>query len=172
MSASEQATVAAARYRMQQFIRALGARPGHADLAQARSLLSEPHWRLFRQMAPRDQQHAIETLRLIGMEGAPSPDLALAALLHDAGKGYVRLHERVLFVLLALWPRLLWRLSAEHGPHWRAALWRSARHAETGARLAAETGASARVADLIRRHHTRAADDRELRALIEADARA
>ncbi len=160
------------RYRARQFLRALGAHPTAAELTQTRQLLSEPHWRLFRAMAPRDQWHSIETLRLLRERGQASEDLALAALLHDAGKGHVRLHERVLYVLLARWPWLLRQLAAERGPHWRSALYRTAGHAVSGARLACEAGANARVTHLIRHHHCATTADTELLALIEADDRA
>jgi putative nucleotidyltransferase with HDIG domain len=163
---------AGAGYRIAQFRRAVGARSTTEQLAQVRSRLTEPQWRLFRAMAPRDQWHAVETLRLLGECGAADPDLALAALLHDAGKGYIRLHERVLFVLLARWPWLLRRLAAPHGARWRTALFRSAIHAETGARLAREAGASERAVSLIRNHHAARSNDAGLLALIEADARA
>jgi len=93
-------------------------------------------------------------------------------LLHDAGKGHVRLHERVLYVLLARWPWLLRQLAAERGPHWRSALYRTAGHAVSGARLACEAGANARVTHLIRHHHCATTADTELLALIEADDRA
>ncbi len=159
-----------AGYRIAQFRRALGARPTPADLAVARERLSAAQWRLFCGMAPRDQWHAVETLRLLGERGATDSDLTLAALLHDAGKGYIRLHERVLFVLLARWPWLLRRLAAPHGARWRTALFRSARHAAEGARLAREAGSSERAVALIRRHHAQRPDDPALLALIEADA--
>lgn len=161
-----------AGYRFAQFRRALDARPTPAQLAATRARLNEPQWRLFSGMAPRDQWHAVETLRLLGERGAADPHLALAALLHDAGKGYICLHERVLFVLIARWPRLLRRLAAPRGPHWRRALFRSATHAATGARLARAAGASERAVSLIRDHHAAWSEDPELLALIDADARA
>ncbi len=164
------------RYRIGQFRRALGARPAPSQLAGVRVRLNAAQWRLFCGMAPRDRWHAVETLRLLDERGAADPDLALAALLHDAGKGYIRLHERVLFVLIARWPWLLRRLAVRHGARWRTALYRSARHAATGARLAREAGASERAAALIRYHHrlrdARQTGDPDLLALIDADERA
>ncbi|HZQ36858.1 MAG TPA: HD domain-containing protein [Dehalococcoidia bacterium] len=165
-----------AGYRVGQFRRAVGAHPGASQLATARTYLTPSQWRLFGSMAPRDQWHAIETWRLLGDRGRRDRDLALAALLHDAGKGYIRLHERVLFVLIARWPWLLRRLAAPRGARWRTALYRTARHAATGARLASAAGAGERAIALIRYHHrvrdAVQADDPDLLALIEADARA
>lgn len=176
MSSSDRNWRASAIYRFLQFRRALGAKPTTTQLAAARACLSNEQWRLFRGMAPRDQWHAAETLRLLGERAAGDPELALAALLHDAGKGYIYLHERVLFVLLARWPRLLRRIAVPRGSHWRAALYRSASHASTGARLARDADASERTVALIRYHHrTRDAlriDDPDLLALLDADARA
>jgi hypothetical protein len=163
---------ATAIYRLRQFRRALGAKPTRAQLDAVQVQLTTPQWRLFCAMSPRDQWHAIQTLRLLRARGAVHADLALAALLHDAGKGYIRLHERVLYVLLTRRPRLLQRLATAQGAGWRTALFRSARHAEAGARLAQEAGASDRVVELIRGHHRAVANDAELAALIDADARA
>src|SRR5438270_730680 len=147
-----------AGYRIRQFGRAVGARPRPDQLSAVRTRLTEPQWRLFRSMAPRDQWHAIETLRLLSGRGEPGTDLGLAALLHDAGKGYIRLYDRVLYVLLARLPSLLRCLAAEDGAHWRAALFRSAGHANSGARLAQEAGASERAVWLIRQHHATGVD--------------
>jgi len=161
-----------ARYRVRQFGRTLGAHPAAADLRAARAALSAEEWTLFRGMSPRDQWHSIETWRLLEREGFTEPALRTAALLHDAGKGRVRLHERVLFVLLARAPAALERLAAANAPGTRGALHRIVHHAEAGASLAAAAGAPPRTVELIRRHHNSSIDEPELAALIRADERA
>jgi HD domain len=158
-------------YRAGQFRRAIGARPAPADLAEVRRRLTAGQWDLFGGMSQRDQWHSIETLRLLGASWA-DPDLELAALLHDSGKGYVRLHERVLYVLLSAAPPLLSRLASPHRGRLRATLHRSLHHAETGAELVLQTGAGERTAHLIRTHHHPDLADPIALALLHADARA
>src|SRR5579872_3200975 len=89
------------RYRLLQFRRSIGARPNAAALVALRAQLTPSQQTLFFAMSPRDQWHGIETLRLLPPAFRDDADLALAALLHDCGKGYIHLHERVLYVLLA-----------------------------------------------------------------------
>lgn len=110
---------------------------------------------LFRRMSRAEQRHGIALCRRLEAQGWRDPDLLAAALLHDAGKIQAppRLWERVFVVL------------AEHFLPERAAAWRSGAarwqrpfaarryHAEWGANLAAEAGASPRAVALIRRHH-------------------
>jgi hypothetical protein len=161
-----------ARYRLGQFRRALGAQPDAAALAEMRALLTPAQQRLFLQMAPRDQWHCIETLRLLPPALRADRDVAVAALLHDAGKGYIRLHERVLFVLLGRAPWLLRRIARPGGRGLRGALHRSLTHAETGAEMALRASASARTAALIRGHHAPPPGDPAALALSAADDRA
>jgi hypothetical protein len=158
-------------YRIGQFRRALGAQPTDADLALMQALLSPAQQALFCGMSPRDQWHSVQTLRLLPPVWQADRDVAVAALLHDAGKGHVRLHERVLFVVLSASPRLLrWLARSDAG--WRGALKRTLRHGEAGARLALMSGASQRTAALIRMHHHPNPDDSAALALLDADDRA
>ena len=162
-----------AGYRVRQFGRALGARPSPGDLALLDRWLTQAERRLFFATAPRDQHHHLETLHLLRRRGDPSPALARAALLHDIGKGRIRLHERVLYVLLvAAAPRLLRRLTLRPGPGPLAALYRTRHHACVGAELLQRLGAEPRVVALVARHHDSPGDDGELWALVEADAEA
>lgn len=160
-------------YRVRQFARAVGARPHPAALAVLDTLLSEGERALFFAQSSRDQHHGLETLRLLKLQGEPSRELSRAALLHDAGKGYIRLHERVIYVLLAaVAPRLLERFCAANGSRLPGALARIRTHPTAGAARLAVLGASQRELDLIRRHHQQPGDDRELAALIAADDQA
>jgi hypothetical protein len=158
-------------YRIGQFRRALGAKPAGADLALMQALLSPAQQALFCDMSPRDQWHSVQTLRLLPPLWQADREVAVAALLHDAGKGRIRLHERVLFVVLSASPRLLRRL-AHSGTGWRGALERTLRHGEAGARLALMSGASERTAALIRTHHHPNPHDSAALALLDADDRA
>ena len=158
-------------YRVRQFARAVGARPSAADLALVRSRLTRQQQALFLTLSPRDQWHSVQTLRLLPAMLQADADVATAALLHDAGKGWIRLHERVLFVLLSARPSLLHAV-VRPGAGWRAALYRSLHHAETGAHLALAAGVSPRAAALIRAHHQPDPADPVARALFDADERA
>ena len=157
-------------YRARQFARAVGARPSAADLAVLADYLSAEEQRLFYATSPRDQLHHIRTLRLLSEQGRPSRALARAALLHDVGKGRVRLYERVLYVLLnAAAPGLLARLTREDGIGPLGALYRTRHHAARGAGLLRSLGAGERELQLIACHHHPPGEDRELNALIAAD---
>ncbi len=164
------------RYRVAQFRRALGARPAPDGLALVAAYLSVDERRLFDATSPRDQHHHIRTLELLRARapgGRPiSPDLARAALLHDIGKGRIRLFERVAFVLLmAAAPALLRRLTRRAGPGPLGALYRMRHHAAIGTAALQRLGVSARTLALVARHHEPPDPrrDPELAALIAAD---
>jgi hypothetical protein len=159
-------------YRVRQLGRAVASRPSAPDLRTVREALTPAQQVLFAGMSARDQWHSIQTWRLMGQAPDTDPALRTAALLHDAGKGFIRLPERVLYVMLARFPRLLRRAAAPGPTGPRAALYRMDNHALTGARLAQEAGASADAVSLIRRHHHppgRTDQDPRLEALIRAD---
>jgi hypothetical protein len=127
----------------------LGARVGEEDLAVAARIASPEQLQLFRSMHPADQRHGLAVYRALRAQGAIEPDLLLAALLHDAGKGRTGLLPRVVHSLgqaYGAWiPRLAGRL-----PGMAAALDRLAHHAARSAELAARAGCSARAVELIR----------------------
>ena len=157
-------------YRIRQFLRAFRARPTAAGLAMLDAHLRTDERRLFDRASPRDQFHHVETLRLLSRNGVPSPELARAALLHDVGKGYIHLHERVLYVLLhAASPALLDRLTRRYGRGPLRALYRTRHHAASGAELLRRLGAESRLVELVARHHDPPGDDPELAVLIAAD---
>lgn len=137
----------------------------------ALALLNAQQRRLFYEQTPRDRKHALVCARNLG---DADDDLRIAALLHDVAKGDMRAHERAVFVLLSAAPgRLLRRLAAPDGAHWRRSLDAALRHAERGAEAVRLTGASDGVVRLIRDHHAPfgRADER-LQRLIRADDRA
>ena len=158
----------AVAHRARQFLDALHV---GQDGSEARPFLTPAQWSLLARQVPRDRKHALACWRALAGE---DESLRLAALLHDAGKGDVRLRERVLYVLLkAAAPWALARLAASGGAHWRQALDALAHHAERSADAARQAGAPAAAVRLIRRHHERAvAEDRALRLLQQADDRA
>ena len=162
--------LARARYRSRQFFDALRADVGEADRARVARYLNPEQQRLLHAMALRDQRHALDVLYALERQGHDDEALLAAALLHDVGKGGIRLWERVAFVLLkAASPRLLERVASEGGAGWRRALWRSLHHAELGAALAEASGAPAETVRLIRMHKEQGAADPLLALLRQAD---
>jgi hypothetical protein len=166
------------RYRGGQFFRGFHARLTPVEIAVVRSLLSPAELRLFLALEPRDRRHSYDLLRWLEVTaGSQKPAAALlkAALLHDVGKGRLRVWDRVAFVLLEhASPRFVDIMgSAQNAPEglrWRRALWRLRHHAELGARALAGAGADPRVIALVARHtDLDAGGDDELARLIEAD---
>ena len=171
-------------YRARQFWLALAARPDPAALAAAQAVLTQAQWALFRGMQPSEQAHALHILHRLQAQGETDPDLLIAALLHDAGKQRCPLHpwERAVIVLAqAAAPRLMrrWSSQAEIDPKgctgWRKPFMVATWHAEWGAKMAQQAGASPLVVDLIRRHpvpvppESRRSEDNLLRKLQAED---
>jgi hypothetical protein len=104
---------------------------------------------LFDAMHVADRRHGLDVVASLRADGVTEPDLLVAGLLHDAGKGET-----------GVWPRVAYTLGARYGswiprlarviPGFRSALERLRLHAETSATLAAAAGCSARTVELIR----------------------
>ncbi|MEZ0397207.1 MAG: HD domain-containing protein [Anaerolineales bacterium] len=160
-------------YRSRQFWLALTAPRSGPASAQIAPYLSPAQQLLFRRLQPAEQAHAFLVLQRLRQGGQQDPDLMTAALLHDVGKvlSPLSLFDRVLIVLgRRFLPRLARRWEAGEPRGLRRPFVVAARHAEWGAALAAEAGASARAVDLIRRHQEALpAGDSLLAALQAAD---
>lgn len=142
-------------YRVKQFRRALTDRPDQEDLERVESVLAPLLFDLFSRMLPFEQAHAIRVMKGMTARGYDHPDVLTAALLHDVGKLNVPLRplERALAVLVR------WLLPGEYdhsgqgeAKGFQKGIVVAARHAEWGAELAAEHGASQRAIFLIRFH--------------------
>jgi len=118
-------------------------------------------------MHPADQRHGLDVVASLRAAEYRDPDLLLAGLLHDAGKGRT-----------GVWPRVAWSLGEAYGPwvwRWaarlpgmRGGLAELRVHADRSAKLAAEAGCSPRTVELIRNQS--APRDPELGpALLRAD---
>ena len=104
---------------------------------------------LFDAMHVADRRHGIDVVASLRAESVTGPDLLVAGLLHDAGKGDT-----------GIWPRVAYSLGSRYGvwiprvarvlPGFRPALERLRTHAETSASLAAAAGCSPRTVELIR----------------------
>jgi hypothetical protein len=105
--------------------------------------------RLFDSMHVADRRHGLDVVAALRSEGVTDPDVLVAALVHDAGKGST-----------GVWPRVAYSLGQLLGPGvWRTAAWlpgfgpaleRLRDHPERSANLAASAGCSARTVELIR----------------------
>jgi putative nucleotidyltransferase with HDIG domain len=132
--------------------------------------LTPAQQRLFWAMMVEDQRHSLDVFHTLQRRGCQDRDLLLAALLHDVGKGEVRLWHRVLYVLLRTGPSgLLRRLAQPNGAGWRRALASINEHGRRGATLAQKAGAPPAVVELIRNHQRKHLSDRRAVLLRTAE---
>jgi len=126
---------------------------------------------LFRRMQPSEQLHAYHLLEQLKNSGQTNPDLLTAALLHDVGKILYPLStfDRILTVMGKRFFRSVAEGWAEGPP---AGLRRpfvvAEQHADWGAQLASQAGASANIVELIRHHHNPHAQRESLLAALQA----
>jgi hypothetical protein len=143
-------------YRSRQFRDALpGSRkriPGEALLP----FLTPALLGLFQRMQPSEQAHAYQVFKHLETAGQTDPDLLAAALLHDVGKILrpLSIFDRVIIVL----GKRLFPGAAQHWAEGRPRGLRmpfvvAAQHADWGADLASQAGATSRSVELIRHHH-------------------
>lgn len=155
-------------HRVRQFVGAMRPHVADGERADAYCYLNADQQRLFESMMLRDQQHGIEVYRHVrAAAAAADPSLFTVALLHDCGKGDVRLWQRVAYIALGAGaPSLLSRLASERGAGWRQAFHRLLHHPDIGADLAAAAGADADIVRMIREQDAAAPDGRL--ALLQA----
>jgi hypothetical protein len=122
------------------------------------SWLTPAQLRLFDSMQVADQRHGLDVAAWLRARGETDPEVLLAGILHDAGKGDAGFGPRVVHSLsqaygdwIAALPRLL--------RGWGSALTRLADHAELSARLAEDAGCSALTVELIRHQDDPPADE-------------
>jgi hypothetical protein len=96
-----------------------------------------------------DRRHGLDVVAALRTAGESDPEVLLAGLLHDAGKGDTGMLPRIVHALGQA--RITWpALAVGWLPGMRAALSRLRDHAETSARLAEEAGCTVRTVELIR----------------------
>ena len=165
------------RYRLRQLKNNLTAGPlSEAAQRQVAAALSPAEQALFGRLSYADQWHSVRVLGDLCAAGYNDRDLLAAALLHDVGKTRQPLtawDRTVIVVGAALWPERAARWGAGPVDSWRRPFVVRAQHPDWGADMAAASGSSAAVVDLIRRHADRPAGDGAadvaLRALQWAD---
>ncbi len=126
------------------------ARVAPAERAEVATWLSPAELDLFDAMPVADRRHGLDVVARLRALGAGDPDLLVAGLLHDCGKGPET----------RLWHRVGWSLGERYGtwvhrslavmPGYRSGMERMRVHAERSADLLAAAGASARAVDLVR----------------------
>ncbi len=135
--------------RTRQFRAHLGARVTPEERAGLVGWTSPPQLAVFDSMHIADRRHGLDVVAALRAEHVLEPDLLVAGLLHDAGKGDTGAWPRVAYALGQRYGVWLWRIAAIV-PGFGPALERLRAHAETSAMLAAEAGCSARTVELIR----------------------
>jgi len=104
---------------------------------------------LFDAMHVADRRHGLDVVAALRAGGTAEPEVLLAGLLHDCGKGNAGLVSRVLVSLEQAhlgWPARI----AGAVPPLRRTLQRLRDHADLSAELAADAGCSERTVELIR----------------------
>jgi hypothetical protein len=120
-----------------------------AERAAVGEWLTAPQLALFDAMHIADRRHGLDVVAALRAGGTTEPEVLVAGLLHDCGKGDAGLVPRVLVSLEQAhlgWPARL----AGIVPPVRRTLQRLRDHAGLSADLAAGAGCSARTVELIR----------------------
>ena len=135
--------------KVRRFGRYLGGTVTAGERRDLGTWLTPDQARLFDSMHRADRRHGLDVVGRLRGEATTDPDLLLAGLFHDAGKG----------TSTGLWHRVGWSLGERYGrrargavailPGFAPALDRMDRHAQASAELARSAGCSERAAELI-----------------------
>ena len=136
--------------KVRQAVRHATGRVSQADRRALAGWLTGPQLRLFESMPRPDQRHGLDVVATLRAAGHDDPELLLAGLLHDCGKG----------PSVGFWHRVAWSLGDRYGwaplswtrrlPGFPDAFERIRAHADRSAALAIDAGCSPRTAALIR----------------------
>lgn len=147
----------AAVQRIRQGVRALFAFSQEADTYLAAQYLNDAQMALFIRMKHSEQLHSLNVLRDVLSQSSDTPDdLAIAALLHDAGKiRYpMAIWQKTLAVLVRAGSNTLYRQWSTGNPQnpFKRACVVAEQHPRWSGELVTETGASERALWLIIHH--------------------
>lgn len=161
-------------YRLRQFWQGLQAQVSPEERQLLNTLLPPAAAVLFAEMPIDAQRHGLNVLYAVRQAGFDQPELAVAALLHDAGKNAAAqaglalgLWLRGPLVLIeTLWPALLryWR-SPDPQQGWRYLIYVQQEHPRIGAQWAQQLGCAPLTCWLIEHHQEQvvtAADPHQL----------
>jgi hypothetical protein len=139
--------------KVRQFARHLTGRVAEAERIALRDWLTPAQQDLFASMHRADQRHGLDVLRSLRERGHDQPELLLAGLLHDCGKGrWVTVWHRVGWSLGQRYGRRVRRLG-ERLPGFGRAYANLDGHAARSAELAMLAGCNELTVELIRRQH-------------------
>jgi len=154
--------------KMRRFARYFIGRVSAGERRELAAWLTQAQLELFAAMHPADQRHGLDVVAALRAGGHAQPELLLAGLLHDCGKGRG----------LRVWHRVGWSLGEHYGariehalerlPGFRAAFATMRGHAARSAQLAAAAGAGVATVELIR-NQAEPTDEALGRALLLAD---
>jgi hypothetical protein len=135
--------------RFRQFRAHLRARVDPGERAALATWITLAQLALFDSMHVADRRHGLDVVASLRAERVTEPDVLLAGLLHDAGKGDTGVWPRVAFTLGRAYGQ--WILALVRWlPGFGRALERLRTHADRSAELAAAAGCPARTVELIR----------------------
>jgi hypothetical protein len=135
--------------KVRQFRSHLRARVAPSERDALAAWLPAPQLKLFDAMHVADRRHGLDVVATLRADGVSEPDVLVAGLLHDAGKGDTGAGPRVAYSLGQRYGAAFWRAAA-FVPGWRSALRRLETHAGTSAELAQAAGCKPRTVALIR----------------------
>ncbi len=135
--------------KVRQFRTHVRASVGPAERTGLGAWLTESQLALFDGMHVADRRHGLDVVATLRAEGVTDPEVLLAGLLHDAGKGPTGIWPRVAFSLGQRYGSWVWRVAGVLPPV-GAALERLRDHAAVSATLARAAGCSPRTVELIR----------------------
>jgi hypothetical protein len=125
------------------------ARVSAPERAELTVWLTPAQLAVFDAMHLADRRHGLDVVTALRAGGMRDPDVLVAGLLHDAGKGDTGLVARVVYSLGTA--RMIWvERTVAWLPGMRPALERLRTHQETSARIAEAAGCSTRAVELIR----------------------
>lgn len=127
----------------------LRARVAPGERAGLVGWLTPPQLELFDSMHVADRRHGLDVVASLRVGGVEEPDVLLAGLLHDAGKGRTGLWPRVAYSLGEAFGPWVWAVAGRI-PTMGAALARLRGHAASSAALAEAAGCPPRTVELIR----------------------
>ncbi len=153
--------------KVRQFRAHVRASVGPAERSELEGWLTEPQLVLFDGMHIADRRHGLDVAATLRGEGVTDPDVLLAGVLHDAGKGRTGVWPRVVYALGQAYGNWIWHVGSVLPPV-RGSLTRLRDHAEASASLARAAGCSPRTVELIR-HQDAPVDPEAGRLLKLAD---
>jgi hypothetical protein len=136
--------------KIRQARRHLGAKVSAEERMALEAWLTPGQLRVFDGMHVSDRRHGLDVVAWLRADGISDPEVLVAGLIHDAGKGDAGFVARVLYALSQAYGSWIRGASMALRPL-ASSMARLKAHAELSADLAAAAGCSPRTVELIRR---------------------